>query len=253
MNKSSHHRNTERVLDIFELLSDTGNVGYSLTEISSALDAPKSSIFPIVRTLTNRGYLHYNQVTSKYFIGYRLYEIGTMYVSDSNIGNAIYRVMEEIVNGCGETCHFAELNAGDVLFLQKIDLLEALRIYSAVGRRLPAYSTALGKALLSEKSRREILSLYPEGMYALTPYTITDLNALYEQLAEVRRAGYATECEEATRHVRSIAIPIRKNGVIAFALGISLPVSHYSEEKDALIRTLLLDAKQKVETLLTIS
>ena len=76
----SYHRATARVMSIFEFLTDTENVGKSLTEIANYLKAPKSSILPILRTLVDFQYLHYNTVTMQYFLGYKLYEIGTKYV-----------------------------------------------------------------------------------------------------------------------------------------------------------------------------
>ena len=58
--------------------------------------------------------------------------------------------MRLIVGVCSETCHFGILVGGDVLYLLKIDSPEPIRMYSSGGRRLPAYATGIGKALLSD-------------------------------------------------------------------------------------------------------
>ena len=116
------HRSTERVISIFEYLTETENVGKNLTEIAAYLNAPKSSIFPMLRTLVSHRYLHYNPLTRQYFIGYKLYEVGTKYISDNNLDDAIYQVMQEIATAYNVTVLLGELIAGDVLFLQKVDI-----------------------------------------------------------------------------------------------------------------------------------
>jgi len=248
--ENSAHRGTDRILSIFEYLTETDNVGKSLTEIAAHLDAPKSSLLPMLRSMVTRGYLHYNPITYQYFLGYKLYEIGTKYVSESNIGDALYQVMQEIASEYGVTVTLGELVAGDVLHLQKVDLFEKLRLYRVLGRRVPAYATALGKVLLSEKSPTEIEKFYPDGLVPITSKTITDPDVLYEQLETVRQVGFATVNEECTQYVASVAIPIRKNGVIVYALEASTSILEYNEEKERQILFALYNAKPKIENFL---
>lgn len=251
MNKSGNHRGTERILDIFELLTNIENTGLTLTEISEKLNVPKSSILPLLHTMVSRGYLHCNQVNQKYFLGYKLYEIGTKYLNKKNtMDDALYEIMQDVVQACRETVALGKLDAGDVIYVQKIDLFEKLRLYSAIGRRLPAYSTSLGKALLSEKSKEEILRLYPEGMYPLTSNTITDVDVLFEELQQVKRTGFAFDCEESVYFVRSISIPIWDGASIQYGLQVNISTADYSLDKEEYIKKILIDAKRKMEPLL---
>lgn len=249
-NISTSHRGTERILSIFEFLTETENVGKTLTEIAQHLDAPKSSLLPMLRTLVSRGYLYYNSLTWQYFIGYKLYEIGTKYVSENNLDDAIYQVMVDIANTYNVTVLLGELVAGDVLFLQKVDLFEKLRLYKAVGRRTPAYSNALGKVLLADKSSDELKKLYPNGLAPITNKTITSFSVLSEQLAEVRQLGFARCDEEATQYVFSVAIPIMKAGHIAYGLEVSMSIFEYNESRERQILYSLYEAKSKIENFL---
>ena len=249
-NISTSHRGTERILSIFEFLTETENVGKTLTEIAQHLDAPKSSLLPMLRTLVSRGYLYYNSLTWQYFIGYKLYEIGTKYVSENNLDDAIYQVMVDIANTYNVTVLLGELVAGDVLFLQKVDLFEKLRLYKAVGRRTPAYSNALGKVLLADKSSDELKKLYPNGLAPITNKTITSFSVLAEQLAEVRQLGFARCDEEATQYVFSVAIPIMKAGHIAYGLEVSMSIFEYNESRERQILYSLYEAKSKIENFL---
>ena len=72
------HNATTRVLDILELLAANSG-GMTLTELAKSMNAPKSSIFPIVHTLENRGFLFRNPETGKYFIGQQTYLVGGTY------------------------------------------------------------------------------------------------------------------------------------------------------------------------------
>lgn len=118
-NNNSQHRSTERVVLILEFLTETENSGKTLTEIANYLNAPKSSILPILRTLVSYGYLHYNPIVMQYFLGYKLYEIGTKYVGDSNMDDVIFQIMYNFASANDVTLIMGELIAGDVLVVQR--------------------------------------------------------------------------------------------------------------------------------------
>ena len=80
---TQEHRSTMRALSIFELLAFGDNSeGYTLTEIATKLRAPKSSISPIIHTLTTNRYLKYNSDTARYSIGRRAFEVGNTYIKN---------------------------------------------------------------------------------------------------------------------------------------------------------------------------
>ena len=155
-----------------------------------------------------------------------------------------------MTNVCMETSHFGILKGGDVLYLKKIDSPEPIRMTSRVGMRIPAYGTAIGKALLMDTEFLELKRLYPNGLKALTENTITDFNDLANQLSEARLLGYTYEMEESTQYIRCFAVPIRKKGKIVAAISVAIPIFRYTEEREKLVRTLLFDSKNKIETIL---
>ena len=222
-NNNSQHRSTERVVLILEFLTETENSGKTLTEIANYLNAPKSSTLPILRTLVSYGYLHYNPIVMQYFLGYKLYEIGTKYVGDSNMDDVIFQIMYNFASANDVTLIMGELIAGDVLVVQRVDPFEKLRLYRAVGRRIPAYADAAGKILLAEKSDADVMRLYPEGLTAITPKTITNPSVLFESLDATRQTGVAVSNEESTMYVRSVAVPIKKHDVTCYGLESLVP------------------------------
>lgn len=248
MNKENH-RTTSRVIEILTLVANSSN-GLSLTDLADKMNAPKSSIYPILKTLSNYNLLNYNQTSFTYSIGYKAFEIGNAYLNNFDIMEEIKSSMTNIVNICLETCHFAILIEGDVLYLQKIDSPEPIRMFSSIGKRLPAYGTGLGKALLMDHELDQLRDLYPDGLKKLTSNTVSTVEELYEQLKRARVEGFAYEVEESNEHIRCIAVPIRKDGAITSALSVAIPVFRYTDEKGELIKHLLKNEKLKIEKLL---
>ena len=99
-------------------------------------------------------------------------------------------------------------------------------------------------------TQSQLERLYPEGLTPLTEKTIRDIPALAAQLTQAREEGYAWEIEESTDHIRCFAVPVRKNGAVAGAVSMAIPLFRYNEEdKDGIISALQRTA-QRLETLL---
>ena len=108
MKLAEQHRSTERVLDILELVAQDGRPHYTLTQISQRLDAPKSSLLPILRTLHQRGYLFFEESSATYSIGFKAYEIGTGYIRNGSIARPnrwLLRTGVALVAGLNPTSH----------------------------------------------------------------------------------------------------------------------------------------------------
>ncbi len=249
MNTKEHHRSTQRVIDILEQIANSDEQGLSLAELSIMLDAPKSSLFPILHTLKENNLINYDETTFKYTMGYKTYEFGNSYIQNGSVNASILDIMQDITNQCRETSFFGELAGGNVFYLFKIDSPESLRMVSP-GKTLPAYSSGIGKALLCDKSYEDLQALYPNELVPLTQNTITNLRLLARQLETIRSQGIAFEKEESTQYIQCIAIPIRKNGKVRAALSVAVPVFRYSLDKEATIIGLLKLAQIKIEGLI---
>ena len=245
------HRSTQRVMEILELIAFSGvEDGFSLTQVATVLKCPKSSISPILHTLAAGGYLSYDQAQMKYTIGRRLFEVGNTYLNNDDFYVQTLAIMRKVVDLCSESCHLAVLRDDNVLYLLKVDSPEPIRMFSAPGKRLPANTTALGKALLSKSTYQQLESRFPNGLPQITPHTITSLDELYKQLLTVRQTGFAYEKEENSEFVQCIAVPIEKEEMPVMALSVSIPTFRYTEEKGERIKLLLQDARQEIERLL---
>lgn len=244
------HKPTERVLNILSLLASQTK-GLPLTQISLLLQIPKSTISPILQEMTDKKFLYLQEADNTYAIGISSYCIGAAYERDTALFPYLKEEMKKISDEINEICQVGVLTGPDVLYILKQDpaISSAIKIISYVGKKLPAYCTALGKALLCEHSYEELKNLYPEGITPQTPKTVTDLQALHQQLQTIRQTNIATEYEEISSQLCCFAVPIRVDNHKAYAMSVSMPLFRTSDEKIAQTKKLLLQAKTKIENL----
>ena len=239
------HNPTFRVTEVLNFLSKSP-APVRLSDISRELNMPKSTLLPILQTLVSCQYVS-KDGADRYFPGFALLALGTAAKTAYGPSNFIRENLKNLVEQFRETCYYGVPEAGDVLYLEKIDSPQPLRMLTEIGRRLPAYATGLGKALLLDKSLEELKVLYAGGMAPMTEHTITDPEILYRQLQEAKLLGYTWETEESTQHIRCFASPVRKNGRIVGAVSIAIPLFRYQEEDRESITKALKETTAAIE------
>lgn len=231
---SSGVKSSERTLDVLELLA-VSTTQPTLTEMSRILGLPKSSLYKLLSTMERRGWIESDDVThTRYRIGLRALLAGSRYVD----ADAIVQLTEPLLNSLSEqfseATHLGRLEGSDVVYLAKRESTHPLRMYSAVGRRLPAHATAMGKAMLAQRTWDEVDALLPDPLAALTVHTITSRPALRDELERVRERGYAVDDQESADMLRAVAVALPRVGNVANALSISAPVTRL-EGKQVLV------------------
>ncbi|MBJ2356513.1 IclR family transcriptional regulator [Sphaerochaeta sp. S2] len=243
------HRTTTRILDILEQVAQAQ--GITLSELSRILAIPKSSLHPLVNTLSERKYLSYNKLEERYYPGENLFVLGNKYISNSDILDKIKSILLNINEKTEETLYFGVLSNLDVLYLEKMELHSKFRVVSNPGNKLPAYSTGYGKALLSQFTPEEICTFYPNGtLPPITEHTVANVEKLNAQLEEIRKNGFSYEIEESTVGIRCIAVPIQVEGETLAGMSLAVPVFRYTEEKEMQFKQLLQEAKVQIERII---
>lgn len=243
------HKPTHRVISILQEISDESE-GYTLSELTKRTGIPVGTISPILKTLLSYKFLELNPGTNKYTTGVNLFYIGSSFVSRNTALELVREEMHLLSAACKETCQFGILKGGQVFYLIKVEGKESIRIVSEVGGALPAYATALGKAILSNYSDEELEAMYGDGMKALTPNTVTDLPELIEQLHGVKKTGFALENEESNDQICCIGVPINQNNKVVAGLSVVFPVFRKTVEKEEEIKALLIRHKRNIEKIL---
>lgn len=240
------HRTTYRVLTLLTLLSQHEE-GLTFTEIQQRVDVPKGTLSPILHTMDHMRFVSCNPVTGRYRIGVSTYLAGKVYGNSDAELTFITEEMHRIVDTCGETCQLGILQGSDIAYVAKVDSPSPIRLISDVGKVFPAYCTAIGKAILSERDRADVEKLLPKSFHAYTVHTLKSVDEFCDQLEEVRSTGFARDFEEITDGVTCIAVPIHIDGTVAYGLSVTVPSYRLDDEKRLLIESLLKGAQERIE------
>lgn len=245
------HKPTERVLNILLTLASEKR-SLTLTELSEITNIPKSTISPILATMVDMKFLNKKE-DQKYRIGINSFVVGETYIESTSILEMIKSNMTEIVKECNEICQLGIIQGGKVLYIAKKEPKQAIQLISYVGKLLPIYSTALGKALISKKSDEEIKLLIDDNMVSLTENTITDIDEFLNEMKEVKFNGYAYDLKESSLDYMCVAVPIEKDNKIITAMSVSVPVYRSNKEKFDKILEILIKYKEIIEDSLKIA
>ena len=176
--------------------------------------------------MAERRHLEFDPHRQAYRIGVRLWEAGQAFNSGVDVAQIAMPQLQSVRDRLGETVQLAVLDGVDNIYIAKVDARHALKLYSFVGARLPAYATGIGKVLLAgldERFRDVKLMQYTDD-------TITDIGTLRQVLRTIRQQGFATDNGEYTLGVCCWAVPILDvGGKVAVAISTSIPSARLSD------------------------
>ncbi|WP_205650188.1 IclR family transcriptional regulator [Actinoplanes solisilvae] len=244
---TSQVKSAARVLDVLDDIAANGP-GTQL-QLATRLGIPKSSLHALLRTMCARGWLDTDQTGSVYRLGVHTLTVSSAYLDGDPVLSRAGAVMDEIATATEETVHLGRLEGAEVIYTAKRESKHPLRMYSAVGRRLPAYTTALGRAMLAEMPEDVRDTLVPGQIKALTSQTITDRNALLAIIDKAAELGYAEESEESCLGVRcfGVALPFSRRSVDA--LSVAVPISRLGKGREDFIIETLLSVKARLSAM----
>ncbi|RMI43607.1 IclR family transcriptional regulator [Streptomyces triticirhizae] len=242
---SSQVKSAVRTVELLEFFAGRPGM-HTLAAVQSAVGYPKSSLYMLLRTLVDLGWVETDATGTRYGIGVRALLVGTSYIDGDEVVAAARPTLDRIADDTGETIHLARLDGTNVVYLATRQSEHYLRPFTRVGRRLPAHSTSLGKALLATHPDEKVRELLPEKLEGLTEHTITDREALIDELAVVRERGYAIDREENTLGLRCFGIAIPYRQPARDAISCSVPVARLTEAHEQLIREALFDARDRL-------
>lgn len=238
-----------KIASIIELLVAKGEP-IRLTDIAKTLKMPKSTACGLVATLVDLGYLSKSNETGLYELGTKLYEIGNAVANKWPEKTLAQPYIMFLVEKFKETVHMGKLSDGKVLYIDKKESSQSIRIVTEPGLKLPAHCTAVGKVLLAYLPKVElshILKNNPLEYY--TDNTITNSEDFNEELEKIRNQGYATDNQEFVAGLVCVAAPIFNNrDKVVAALSVSAPVSRMNPEYMELVKEDLLKSCHEIST-----
>jgi DNA-binding IclR family transcriptional regulator len=201
----------ERALELLEAFS-VAEPEFSLTELSGRLGLNASTVFRLLVTLQGRGYVEQSPENGHYRLGPASLRLGSVFLAQADLRRRLTPLLVALRDECRETVHLATLDRErmEVVYLEKLEgLLPIGLMGSRVGGRSQAYCTGLGKAMLAHEPPEAVEAFYQaRGLRTHTPQTITTLEALSRELAEIRRRGHALDNAEHEPGVKCVAAPV---------------------------------------------
>ena len=244
-------RSVAKALMILDMLALTHR-GMSLGEIAKKLGAPKSTVHGLLSTLREYGYVEQSPLDGCYQLGIHLFELGMAVADNWDVRKVAAPYIERLLNEMQETVHLVVLDNGEVLYIDKRESNQSLRIVSKVGARLPAHCTGVGKVLLAHLPPTEIKKIIEtKGLCKYTKNTITNPDFLEKELQKIRRQGYAIDDEEIMDGLRCVAAPIKDHkGEVCAAISVSGPVVRLDGDKLRIAIDLVTETAEEISAAL---
>ena len=234
-------------VEVLELLASRQNRPARLREISEALGIPKSSLYALLRTLTERGWVRRDESGTLYGVGIRALMAGTSYLDSDPRLRFVQPWLDSLNEQLDETLHFGRLDGADIVYLATRESTQYLRAINRVGRRLPASTTSLGKAILAQRLDTDVDAHLADPLPSLTPHSITDRARLGAELELSRERGYAIDHEENTAGLRCFGFALRYDSVVVDAISCSVPLARITPAREAEIIAAMSSAVAAIE------
>jgi IclR family transcriptional regulator, acetate operon repressor len=237
-------KSAERTVRILQALAEPPYV-FSVAQLQERTGYPRSSLHALLRTLVDLGWIEPPATSGPgaggYGIGSQALLTGTAYLDRDPALPQALATIEAVRDEARCTTHVARLEGGDVVYLATRDAPDAHRGHSRVGRFLPAYATALGKALLAERSAPELDELLPgTDLPPLTPDTVATRTGLDAELADVRRRGWSVEHGQNLAGTVCVGVPVEYRIPATDALSCSLPAEIATDAEIERVAAILL-------------
>jgi DNA-binding IclR family transcriptional regulator len=231
-----------RGLRILDLLA-TRRHGLRVTEIAAELDLPRSATYELVHTLRVHRAVDITGA-GEVVLGSKLFKFGSAYADSVDLAKIAGSAAQAARMRAGETVQVAILDGAHVLYIAKAESSNALRLVSAVGRKLPAQCTGLGKILLASLDEEEYARVLGEIEWvSLTPKSITDPAVLERELELIRGQGWAFDDCESNQDVRCVAAPVRdRTGSVVAAMSVSILATRMTRSRKAELRNIIVAA-----------
>ena len=179
----------------------------TLSEAALAVDLSRATARRVLHTLSKLGYVEQNG--RAFSLTPRILDFGFAYLSTQSWIDRALPLMRDLSERLGESCSAAILQGNDIVYVARVPARRIMSAALAVGSRLPALHTALGRILVGYLDEAEIWRrLRSQRIEAYTPQTITDLQALYDRIRADHEQKFSIVDEELERGLRALAVPV---------------------------------------------
>jgi DNA-binding IclR family transcriptional regulator len=224
-NGSQTIKSVETTFNLIESLKSLKTAGVS--QLAEELDKPTSTIYVHLNTLRNLGYVIREE--RSYRLSLQFLEHGEAVRQLLEVHPSVHDEVNKIAYLTGEIAAFAVEEKGQrvITYRSKGEVGVGKRI--SVGEFTLMHLTSMGKAILAHLDDARVSAIIEQyGLPENTENTITDAEALHEELSLIRGRGFALDNEERRRGIRGVAVPVTDtDNEILGSVGIAGPRNRF--------------------------
>lgn len=241
----------ENAMRTLQLLRDLGSLRVS--DVARELSIARSTAHRLMSQLSAYGVVEQEPDGPRYHAGPLLAELGLAVFQSRDLVEQMHPHLQRLSDEVNETVHLIALEGRDAVFIDSVESRgQALRVAARVGIAYPAYVNSGGKALLAQQSDDAVRRLYADTAFASTSRTISSLEALIDELHQIRERGYATTWGDRELGLAAVAVVQQsRDGVPLAAIAIAVPEQRLPPAQlEALVKALRATTEQAAGQLL---
>ena len=214
----------DKALRALQRLGDAGAGGLALTRLAGDLGLNKASLHRTLAALRHRGFVEQDQ-NGNYRLGPAILAIADSHLRDESLRSLMHNGLADLCLKTGETCHMGVLTGEQVVYIDKVEPQRAIRIWSEIGWRNPALTTALGRAIICQKfvDYESFAASFPNAVPKRTPHTRNSLRAVWQELVDARKRGFAKEEQENELGITCMGLALLRGPNVVAAFSITAP------------------------------
>lgn len=204
----------------------------SLNDLTHDLGLPRPTVYRLLTTLVELRLLEKHPATRRYGVGRELISLTEKMNAGLWPSISRHKLMEDLVEALGETCNYVIRIGSGVIWLDRVETTDPIRLHIEAGLKAPLHCTASGKLFLSYLPESEILRVIGSAsLQTLTKNTVTDIDTLLKQLVEIRKTRISIEHGEFIAETSAIAVPVDSpDGNIIAALSAHGPSYRFKQK-----------------------
>ena len=215
-----------KALDVLDMVASRGRP-VRFSELLEKSPYPKATLYRFLQTLTHQGMLQMDAETGAYSPGMRLVRLAHSAWALSSLAPIARPHVDSLAALTGETVHLAQLDGGQVLYVDKRNAAKPVDMFAQAGKVGPAYCTGVGKAMLAYLPPDQLeAALSRQSFYRHTAHTLDSPAALRAELEAIRTRGHAFDREEHEAGIICCAVPIlSRSGKVLGAISVTSTTS----------------------------
>lgn len=227
----------DRAMQLLEAVAAAGSQGASLADLTTETSISKPTAYRALATMRGRGFISQSP-QGAYRLGPRSLHLHDIYFSEDNLQAQLHPVLVDLSRKTEELVHLGAWDGDEIVYLDKVEPAKrAIRVWSAIGQRVPAASSALGRAMLAagdhgDEELERFATLLPENR-------VVSRERLLSAIVRARQSGFSHEHEENEPGVACMGFALMRNQRPSVAVSITSLSSRMNDRRRAELRDLI--------------